>query len=89
MLNSGVTAMFRPVLLLVCAALGANHVGPTILMLSASVSSFFSPMATPVVPACMSMGGYRTVTMVRRGWWISLILAIVQIFWVMTVFPAF
>lgn len=89
MLNSGVTALFRPVLLLVCASLGANPVGPTILMLSASVSSFFSPMATPVVPACMAMGGYRTATMVRRGWWISILLAVVQIVYVMTVFPAF
>ena len=89
LLNSGVTALFRPVLLLVCASLGANPVGPSILMLSASVSSFFSPMATPVVPACMELGGYRTKTLVRRGWWISALLAAVQIIYVMTVFPAF
>lgn len=89
LLNSGVTALFRPVLLLVCASLGANPVGPTILMLSASVSAFLSPMSTPVIPACMAMGGYKTGTLVRRGWGISIVLAAVQIVYVMTVFPAF
>jgi di/tricarboxylate transporter len=89
LLNSGVSALVRPIILLICASLGANPVGPMILMLSATVSSFMSPMATPVVPACMELGGFSTKTLVRQGWWISVILAAVQILWVMHIFPAF
>lgn len=89
LLNSGVTALVRPILLLICSSLGANPVGSMLLMLSASVSGFMSPMSTPVVPACMELGGFHTRSLVRQGWWISLIMAVVQIVWVMHVFPAF
>lgn len=89
LLNSGVSALVRPVLLLICASLDANPVGPMILMLSATVSSFMSPMATPVVPACMELGGLSSKNLIKQGWWISIILAVVQILWVMHVFPAF
>ena len=89
LLNSGVSALVRPILLLICSSLGANPVGSMLLMLSASVSGFMSPMSTPVVPACMELSGYKTPAMVRQGWLISILMAVVQIFWIMHVFPAF
>jgi hypothetical protein len=42
-----------------------------------------SPISAFVVPACMELGGFSTKALVKQGWWISIILAIVQILWVM------
>lgn len=89
MLNSGVTALFRPVVLMICAAVGANPVGPMILLLSSSLSVYISPLATPVIPMLTAMGGYTTKDLTRQGLLPSLVLAAVQVVYVMTVFPAF
>lgn len=89
MLNSGVTALFRPVVLMVCAATGANPVGPMILLMSSALTVYISPLATPVIPMMQAVGGYNGKGLIKRGVVISLVLAAVQVFYVMTVFPAF
>lgn len=89
MLNSGVTALFRPVILMICAAVGANPVGPMILLLSSALSVYISPLATPVVPMLTAVGGYDKKSLIRQGLLPSVIFAAVQIVYVMTVFPAF
>ena len=54
-----------------------------------SLTAFMTPMATPAIPMAMGAGGYDLKSLFKQGWLISLILAIVNIFYVMTVFPAF
>lgn len=89
MLNSGVTALFRPVVLMVCAATGANPVGPMILLMSSAITVYISPLATPVIPMLTEAGGYNGKSLIKQGLLPSLVLAAVQVFYVMTVFPAF
>ncbi len=89
MLNRAVSAVFVPICLLTCSALGANPIGLIILVNAGSLTAFLTPMATPAVPMCMADGGYDLRALVKSGALITLILPIVYIFYTMTVFPAF
>ena len=55
MMNRTVMIVFIPIAILACKSLGANPVGIIILVQSACLSSFITPMATPAVPMCMAM----------------------------------
>ncbi len=89
MLNRSVSAVFVPICLLTCSALGANPIGLVLLVNAGSLTAFLTPMATPAVPMCMADGGYDLKTLFKGGWLISIILPIVYILYTMTVFPAF
>lgn len=89
MLNRAVSAVFVPICLLTCSALGANPIGLVILVNAGSLTAFLTPMATPAVPMCMADGGYDLKSLFKAGSLITLILPIVYIFYTMTVFPAF
>ena len=89
MFNRAVSAVFGPICLLTCSALGANPIGLIILVNAGSLTAFLTPMATPAVPMCMADGGYDLRALVKSGALITLILPIVYIFYTMTVFPAF
>ncbi len=89
MLNRAVAAVFTPICLLTCSALGANPIGLMILVNAGSLTAFMTPMATPAVPLAMADGGYDLKTIVKGGAIISLIIPLVYIPYVMTVYPAF
>lgn len=89
MLNQGVSNIFTPICLLTCASLGANPIGPMILVQAGSLTAFLTPMATPAIPMAMGAGGYDLKSLVKQGWLISIVLAVVYVFYVMTVFPCF
>jgi sodium-dependent dicarboxylate transporter 2/3/5 len=89
MLNRSVSAVFVPICLLTCSALGANPIGLILLVNAGSLTAFLTPMATPAVAMCMSDGGYDLKTLIKSGWLITVILPIIYIFYTMTVFPAF
>jgi sodium-dependent dicarboxylate transporter 2/3/5 len=89
MLNRSVSAVFVPICLLTCSALGANPIGPMILVQAGSLTAFLTPMATPSVPMCMADGGYDLKALLKSGWLITIILPIVYVSYTMTVFPAF
>lgn len=89
MLNRSVSAVFVPICLLTCSALGANPTGLVILVNAGSLTAFLTPMATPAVPMCMADGGYDLKAIVKSGALITLILPFVYIFYTMTVLPAF
>ena len=89
MLNRAVVAVFTPICLLTCQALGANPIGLLVLVQCASLTAFLTPMATPAVPVCMNQGGYDLKTLWKSGWLITIVLAVVYVFYVMTVYPAF
>lgn len=89
MLNQGVMNIFVPICLLTCSSLGANPVGPYLLVISACLTAFLTPMATPAIPLCMGAGGYDLKSLFKQGWLISIVLIVVYIGYVMTVYPAF
>ena len=89
MLNRSVSAVFIPICLLTCSALGANPTGLVLLVNAASLTAFLTPMATPAVPMCMADGGYDLKSLFKCGALITLILPFIYIFYTMTVFPAF
>lgn len=89
MLNRAVSAVFVPICLLTCSALGANPIGLILLVNAGSLTAFLTPMATPAVPMCMADGGYDLRTLMKSGILITLILPVIYIFYTMTVLPAF
>ena len=89
MMNRTVMIVFIPIAILACKAMGANPIGIMILVQSACLSSFMTPMATPAVPMCMAMGGYDLKSTVKQSLIPAVILCIVSVFWIMTVFPMF
>lgn len=89
MLNASVTNIFIPVCILCCQALGANPVGPMLLVYSGSLSAILTPLATPAIPMAMGAGGYDIRSIIKQGWLLSVILTVFSIAYVMTVLPAF
>ena len=89
MLNRSVSAVFVPICLLTCSALGANPIGLILLVNAGSLTAFLTPMATPAVPMCMADGGYDLKAIIKSGWLITLILPIIYIIYTMSVLPPF
>ena len=89
MMNRTVMIIFIPIAILACKAMGANPIGIIILVQSACLSSFMTPMATPAVPMCMASGGYDLKSLIKQSVIPATILCIVSVGWIMTVFPMF
>jgi len=89
MMNRTVMIVFIPIAILACKSLNANPVGIIILVQSACLSSFMTPMATPAVPMCMAMGGYNLRSLLKQSVLPAIILCIISVFWIMTVFPMY
>ncbi len=89
MMNRTVMIIFIPIAILACKSMGANPVGIIILVQSACLSSFMTPMATPAIPMCMAAGGYDLKSLIRQSLIPAALLCVVSVFWIMTVFPMF
>lgn len=89
MMNRTVMIIFIPIAILACKSMGANPVGIIILVQSACLSSFMTPMATPAIPMCMAAGGYDLKSLIKQSLLPAAILCAVSVFWIMTVFPMF
>lgn len=87
MMNRSVITIFVPIAVLACKAMDANPVGVMILVQSACLSSFMTPMATPAVPMAMASGGYDLKMLMKQSILPAILLCIVSVFWIMTVFP--
>ena len=89
MMNRTVMIIFIPIAILACKAMGANPIGIIILVQSACLSSFMTPMATPAVPMSMASGGYDLKSLIKQSIIPATILCVVSAGWIMTVFPMF
>ena len=89
MMNRTVMIIFIPIAILACKAMGANPVGIVLLVQSACLSSFMTPMATPAIPMCMANGGYDLKSIMKQSLIPAVILCIVSVLWIMTVFPMY
>ena len=75
--------------IMICKSMGANPVGPIMLCMIASMTAFFTPLATPTVPQVMGAGNYIIKQLVKMGWVIFIVITLVSVFWVMTIYPVF
>lgn len=87
--NRAVSNIFAPIAILTCNAIGCNPIGPMLLTLSGSLASFMTPMATATVNMVMGLGGYSQKDMIKMSILPSVILIIVNVVWIMTIYPAF
>lgn len=87
MQNRTVMATFQPIAILACKSMGVNCVGPVLLVASACCTAFMTPMATACVPMIMDIGGYDVKSQLKQSVLPAVILSVVNIFWVMTVYP--
>jgi len=78
-----------PIVIQVCLALGANPIGPVIVIQAASFAAFLTPMATGTVPYYMGLGGYDQKTILKMGVIPSALCFVVTIVWNTIVFPLF
>lgn len=89
MMNRTVMIVFIPIAILACKAMNANPIGIIILVQSACLSSFMTPMATPAIPMCMAAGGYDLKSLIKQSVLPAAILCIISVGWIMTVFPLY
>lgn len=87
MSNLATSSIFGPIAILTSKSLGANPMGPLVLVWIGA----FTDMAplTPTAAMIMAAGGYDVKDMLKMGWLPAVLLAITVIPWVMTIFPAF
>lgn len=89
MLNLGIYSIFVPLYIMICKSMGANPIGPIMLCMIASMTAFFTPLATPAVPLMMGAGNYSVKQLVKMGWLPFIVITLVSVFWIMTVYPIF
>ncbi len=87
MQNRTVMAVFAPIAILACKSMGVDCTGPLMLVASACCTAFMTPMATPTVPLVMGIGGYDLSSNIRQSLLPALMLSIVNVVWIMTVYP--
>jgi len=89
MMNVAVMNIFIPIAIITCQSLGCNPIGPIMLVTIGSLTAFMTPMATPTVPMVMGLGGYNQKTMLKMSWLPAVLMCVINVLWVMTIFPAF
>lgn len=87
MQNQSVMNIFTPIVILTCKSLGANPVGPILLLNTACLTAFLTPMATGTIPPMMDAGGYNQRDLLKIGWIPSVVVCVVATLVIMTVFP--
>lgn len=84
--NRAVGAIFTPIAIMTCTALGVNPVGPMILANAGALAAFMTPMATATVNMYMGLGGYSQKDLIKMSILPSLILTVVNVLWIMTIY---
>ena len=87
--NRAVSTIFAPISILTCNAIGCDPIGPLMLTLCGSLASFMTPMATATVNMVMGLAGYSQKDLIKMSILPSIILIIVNVLWIMTIYPAF
>ena len=89
MMNWAVLNIFVPVAIVTCNAIGESPLGPVVLVCIGALTAFMTPLATPSVAMFMGIGGYDQKTMFKMSWLPALCMCVLNVLWVMTIFPAF
>ncbi len=89
MVNNSVIQSIQPIVILTCASLGYNPIGPLVLAITGAQVAYMTPMATPTVPLMMGLGGYTQKDMFKMSWLPAILFGTAAVFWTMTVFPCY
>ncbi len=89
MFNRTTMMILYPIVIQVCLSLGANPIGPVIVVQAASLSAFMTPMATGTVPYYMGLGGYDQKTIVKLGIVPTILCFVITVVWCSIAFPLF
>ena len=89
MFNMTTMMIFYPIAIQTCLALGANPIGPVIVIQQAAFAAFLTPMATGTVPYFMGLGGYDLKTVLKMGIIPSILICVITVVWNAIVFPLF
>ena len=89
MLNRSVMMIFYPIAIVACKAMGANPVGIIILVQSACLTAFVTPMACPVAAMITGQGGYTFSSIVKQSILPALLFSVVAVLWIITIFPLY
>src|SRR5699024_7427875 len=86
MFNQTTMLIMYPIVIQVCLALGANPIGPVIVVQAASFAAILTPMATGTVPYYMGLGGYDQKTILKLGVLPTIITFVITVVWNTIVF---
>lgn len=89
MLNRSVMLIFYPIAIVACKAMGANPVGIIILVQSACLTAFVTPMSCPVASMITGQGGYTFRSMIKQSLLPAALFSILSVVWIVTIFPLF
>ena len=89
MFNRTTQMILYPIVIQICLSLGANPIGPVIVVQAASFSAFLTPMATGTVPYYMGLGGYDQKTILKMGVIPTILCFVVTVIWNSIMFPLF
>lgn len=89
MFNQTTYLIIVPIVIQTCLALGANPIGPIIVVQQAAFAAFLTPMATGTVPYYMGLGGYDLKTILKMGIFPSIIICVASVAWNAVMYPLF
>ena len=89
MQNQAVINIFAPIVIMTAQSIGANPIGLLVIVMSAGLTAYMTPMATSAIPIVMGAGGYDIRSLVKQSWLVSIIFCLFYVFYVMTVLPCF
>ena len=87
MMNRAVSAIFVPIAIMSCKAMGVNPIGPILLVHCACMTAFMTPSAAPLVPVFMAEGGYDFKSLLKQSVAPAVLFSIVSVVWIISVFP--
>ena len=85
--NTGIIAVFIPIAILAAKSMGGNPIGPCILVLSAALCAFMTPMGTPTSAMMMELGGYNIKSLVKQGILPGIIIWVISSLWIGYLYP--
>lgn len=89
MLNRSVMMIFYPIAIVACKAMNANPVGVIILVQSACLTAFVTPMSCPVAAMITGQGGYTFRSIVKQSILPAILFSVTAVVWIMTIFPLY
>jgi len=89
MQNRAVMLIFIPIAIQACKSMGANPIGVIIMVQTACLAAFMTPMATVAVPMIMAEGGYDLKSMLKQSVLPAFLIAVTAILWIPNAFPLY
>ena len=88
-MNNGATAeLLFPIAIAVCNSVGCSALGVILAISSASLTAWFTPTATIIMPMIIDGGGYSMKTLLKQGLPPAILRTVCACLWISYMFPA-